>query len=284
MWGWYAKTHTLNMYSIFLPMLTSSTIGLALYIQSCYQWYKTLPTQEAHLQEKVTHGSIIKNRLYNYLNQLSHLAFSGNVLVPVFAAHSGFQAAALVKLASQGMYTVTTVIHKIFGVTAEALLTHARQLGLQHTNKAFGILTSTIHQAVYAVIIFFSINYLALIRCAHSPTDQSLWIALLLLLILQITEYFFISYEKLFAIHERSDILLFLNSVALATSLATIMCNSALGNSITIIFLLIIRCILFFCMHRLSQVTWLVQAQWSMRPRYFVTALLGSLGILLIIR
>lgn len=270
-WTWYALGNPIDLFTIFFPMLITTTINTLLHCWFVYLWYYSLSTEANGTQKTASQSRIIKNRCFNYLHQLSHIIFSANFLVPLFAHSLGLETTGIIKVFTHTAYAITTLFNKMFGMTTEALFAQVIQQGNEKMNDVFGMVTKTIHQALYGLLIFFIINHTLFIK--KFQTTQSLWFFLLFFLVLSISEYFFLAYEKLFITHEQTHMLLVFNGATIILSLLTLSQSGSLGAPLTLILLILIRILIFMSIKKRSMALWRVTSQWHhMDLHYFVAA------------
>jgi len=124
-WSIYGITGTLSPITLCVPLFFSAAIS-ALYgwhILLCH--YKNLPspstTAVTAAARRTPWYAILSIRTYALLTQSTHLVFSGNVLVPLVAAHIGLQQAGIIKLISNCIHTALVIIEKMFGITSTVL-------------------------------------------------------------------------------------------------------------------------------------------------------------------
>jgi hypothetical protein len=187
---------------IFVPMLIYSTIITGVLIGLLYTHYRQLPDSE-YENEPALIGRITQSRIFGYINQLGHLIFSGNMFVTVFAAQLGVSYAAVAKIMSTSMQTISSITHRIIGQASEAALAHAHAYADNEKQSLFA-LSNTYAQSVilYLFALLFALNYKAV---AVHVMNSSLHANVLLVVfsILLLIEPFFMTYEKKYLIEEK---------------------------------------------------------------------------------
>ncbi len=200
----------MTLYVIFLPMLIYSTIITGILIVMLYARYRTL-SDTACQQEPGMSQRIIKSRIFGYVNQLGHIPFSGNMLVPLFAVHLGISYAAVAKIMSSSMQSISNITQKIIGQTSEAALAHAHAYAAHEKQSIFALANSYVYSIIfYTLCILLAFNYRAV--TAHAFTNDIHSYALLIMFaLLLIIEPFFMTYEKKYLVEEKGNYLLYYN-------------------------------------------------------------------------
>jgi len=187
---------------IFLPMLIYSTVMLILLIALLYHPYHQLP--DIPYQHKPDLSKrIFYSRIFGYINQLGHLIFSGNILVVFFAAQQGISYAALAKIISTTMQSISTITQKIIGQTSEAALAHAHAYATDEKKSLFSLANNYAQAVILCLFTFLCIiNYQTIATHAINGTIQTNAM-LLTFSILLLVEPFFLTYEKRYLIEEK---------------------------------------------------------------------------------
>src|SRR5579885_1486724 len=172
-WAAFLMGYSINLTLIFLPMALTSIFSTTLLAYSALQLYKELPDNPHFSIEPGLTKRMIKSRIFMTIHYMSHVIFSSNFLIPLYALSSGLQTAGIFKLVSTCIYAITTIVYKIFGLTSEALLTQVRNLTQETRQEAFAAITQLLHQVVFSLLIFFIINYSMLLKM-HGTTAELL--------------------------------------------------------------------------------------------------------------
>lgn len=278
-WAYYLLGFPITFSLLLIPLFFTSCVGSIILGYTIYQWFKQLPNSKATPITTHIIKRIIKNRFFAYLIQLNHQFFSGNFLVPLFALQCGLQCAAVVKLASHIIHTISSIINKIIGPTSVALLAHYKNKDLIEKRKAFFIATGSIHQLLYAFFIFFFINYKKLILFCDSPHVLSYWPFIFLFMTIHFSEHFFTIYEKFYITEEKIEYLLLLHCITTASMYTAI--NHAFSPSPLIILISIacIRIVSFITLQYLSFYLWKLSPNFAIQPRYFIASLILSFAV-----
>lgn len=196
----------LTLYTVFIPMFTYSLCITVLLLHTLYTQYCTLSDDSSSIDTNLT-NRIIYSRFYGYINQLGHLLFSGNIFVLLFAAHWGVSYAAVAKIVSTSITTLTNLVNKIIGQPSEAVLAHAHA----YASGEKDILFSRANRYVYSALLYLCIalcvcNYNTLYSHAFLATVHT-HLTMIGLSALLIIEPLFVTYEKRYLIEEKGKYL-----------------------------------------------------------------------------
>lgn len=211
-WGYFFIVGTITYYTIFVPMLLIVSIGGAtILLYYIFQWYITLPVDTTKLN--ISYRHIAKNRLHNFLYQISILLFSSNALVPICALYVGLPCAAIFNLISTITRTITITAQKMFGPTSNALLAHIKETSLETKQHLFFKANTILYQLLYGIILFLCINHRKIIAMYNMHTDTTTYLFTFIMLILNSIDNFFLIYEKFYITEEKTLYLFFFNSI-----------------------------------------------------------------------
>jgi len=270
-WTLYFLGCELTPLLVLLPKLICTLIALLVIVVYICKWVNQLPNQQSDKLAIV--GRIINNRLFNFFNQLTTNMFSSNILVPLTAGSLGLESAGILKICSNAAYTITGLIHTIFGQTGDALLAHTKDNHIIHSKHAFNLISSRINQVLYAVFIFSIINYKKIIiLLSGSSTFPA--ITLYLLFVLVISENVFIAYERFFITHEQSAFFMIFNISALGLLLSTLPYAQSVSATSALLYIIIIRACMFALISGYSYYKWHITPGITPRP-LFITGLVA---------
>ena len=122
-----------------------------------------------------------------------------------FAIHFGLGQAGIFKLVSNISGCIVLGMQKVFGQTSYALLAHNKNMNIEKKREAFLTITGSIHTALYSIIVFFAINYKKIVLINSIDYLETKWHLVLLFFIINISEYFFLAFEKLFIVEEKTE-------------------------------------------------------------------------------
>ncbi len=271
-WSLYGIGYELTIYLIFMPMLISSLCAMIIFGHYVYHLYTQLPESSSEPLEKTIPHRFRIARFFNFLNQMSHLIFSSNFLVPFFAMQFGFDIAGLFKLISSSAHSITILINKIFGHTTEALLAQVKEMDLTTKRAVFAKITSNIYQTLYAIIIFFVINHTVILSSQRTQVDTP-WLLMSLFFIVHLSEYFFMAYEKFYITHEKTAQLFCFTLITTAALMVGLRAAMGYGPLAILITMLTIRVISFLGIGTLSFYTWQIKPNLTMQPYFFISSL-----------
>jgi len=280
-WLLYWTGSAISLKIIFLPMLTTSIISNGFMVFFLHRFAKKLPKFPKKLQE-VKKGRIIKNRGFNYLNQLSHMLFSSNFLVPFFAMQFGLAHAGIFKLISHIAYCTTTILRKTFGITSDALLAKTKEMTWAAKRSIFLQVTQKVHHALYGVIFFFAINYKKIIAFKATGNEFVSGPVVYLFLIICLSEIFFIAYEKFYITQEKTGRLLTFNIATMLLTYGAIRYATNFSKSGLLLLIISIRAGMFALLSLASFYTWQIKPQWRLKKSYVAIALGISFGFFML--
>lgn len=196
----------LTLYILFMPMALYSALAIAILGVWLYGRYLQLPdipyAADTSLNRRMT-----QSRYYGYINQLGHLIFSGNMLVTVLAAQSGIAYAAVAKILSTSIQTISNVIQRVIGQPSEAAMAHAHAYAADEKQSLFALANKYTQTTIVTLcILICTFNYKAI--ATHAMTAPLGTHALLtVFIILLLIEPLFITYEKKYLIEEKGHYL-----------------------------------------------------------------------------
>jgi hypothetical protein len=281
-WGGYSMGYPLSIPLIFVPMLITSAVSWAALIALVYNFYTTLPHHETCTITRSTHLRLLKNRLYNFLNQAGHMIFSSNFLVPFFAVLFGLEQAGVLKLVASIAYCITIILQKAFGLSGNVLLAHVKDEQNEQRQHAFITLSTYLNHALFAIAIFLLINHRVLATMTSLPTAGIAWPLLYLFFVINFSENFFIAYEKLFITQERTDLLLVFNGITLTLIAGTLYHHSLFSQLSLLCIVIGIRLLGFLAISILSFYQWRIKPTFKLNPSYALSSIAFSLIIFLL--
>lgn len=274
-WGYYFFTKQLTLTFIFgacAAMSIFEVIGLLFFVA---RWRATLPSHTLAKQSKATlpSTSIVYNRIFSFTHTMGKQIFSANILVPLFAYLFGFECAALLKLASYLTHSISSIIEKIIDPTSSVLFVHSKNEAPEKKQEFFSLASHVTYHLVICVFIFLVINGTKLLSA--STLSLATLSYLVLYFLIHYFENFFITVERFFVAHGRSEFLLI--STVLNGILAGVVLFYALSPLTALMLLLFCRLlslgISLCCISHL----WGIRHSLSLRSRYIVGSLVTSL-------
>lgn len=271
-WSYFFYTASLNAHVIigfcFLMSLCEA-VGL---LFLTYRWYALLPENsldQSPSPSSITH--IFKNRLLVYGHSISKQFFSANILIPLSAYSFGLQAAALLKLASYVTHSITTILEKIIDPSSSALFVHTKNESPEDKQHFFLLVSTASCHMLLCVLIFIIINCSKLL----SFSIDSIAIApyIVLYFFIHYFENFFITVEKFYIAHDRSDFLII--GTAANCLVGAVVFTHCLSSLSALIILLISRIVTFAILVSYLSLLWNIRPRVKLVPRY----ILGSLSV-----
>jgi hypothetical protein len=256
-WFSYYCGLPLTMHLLIIPLVIISISNTAALLYCLITWYHYLPdvSQEQLPLPSFTLWSY--HRFFNWANYLLHTFFSGNFLVPLFAFKFGLYYAGLFKIINYSSHCITSIVHHIFGSPALAYFSHSNTLTLEAKREFFNWINKRMYYLLYAIIIFFLVNHsklasLSLLDAAHAR-------AFYLFFIINISESFFIIYEKFYISEKSTDYLFAFNAISVLLSYIALVYIQELSPLLHTF--LGIRCVSFIVLY------WFSFHKWKLLPR-----------------
>ena len=280
-WTLYMFGATISLPLIFAPMLAISALSNFVMAFFLYRFQKTLADEKTVALEPIK-KRVIKSRLFNYLNQLSHQFFSSNFLVPFFAFQFGLANAGIFKLVSHTAHCITGALRKIFGLSSDAILAHTKTMTLETKRAVFLRVTQRLHHALYGIIIFFAINHGKMLQQGIGGGTLPGGPLVYLFLIICLSENFFIIYEKFYITQERTERLFAFNLLTMLLTYMVIQQTTTFSQLGALLALITVRVSMFALLSLTSFYTWRIKPQWRLQPRYLAAALCVSLSFFML--
>lgn len=275
-WIGYALGYPITLELVFIPLLLVSAASTVVLFFFVYDYYQELPENSESQLPPGTQWRIMRSRVFNFLNQISHSFFSSNFLVPFFAILFGFNKAGILKLISSIIHCITLIIQKVFGVSGALFFSRLKNMNLASKQNAFLIISNSLNHVLCGILIFIGINYSTLIAISSLP-DATLTIPIgCLFLIITLSESFFIAYEKFYINEERADYLFLFNLIVIGF-LILLISNAQHFSQLTLMIAFIaIRLIAFISLSILSFQQWQIKPTFKIQPVYLISFLLLS--------
>jgi hypothetical protein len=196
----------ITLYMLFMPMALYCALAIGILAVWLRNHYQQLP-DITYMHDEMLTNRMVQSRFFGYINQLGHLIFSGNMLVAVFAAQTNIAYAAVAKILSTSIQTISNVIHRVIGQPSEAILAHAHAYASSEKQSLFALANTYAQTTILGLCMFAcAFNYQAI--ATHAMTATLHTHALLVVFgILLLIEPFFITYEKKYLIEEKGHYL-----------------------------------------------------------------------------
>lgn len=265
-WGYHFLGHPFSLGLIFMPMIITSGISCMVLGWHTKQLYNKLPNVPLEKPHALLQVRILKNRFFNFLNQISHVLFSSNFLVPFFAMQFGLQQAGILKLVSTIVYCITVILQKVFGISSASMLAHIKEESMDNKRTAFSLMSNHLNQALFMITIFFILNFNTLINWSAHISNQQTWYLLYLFFIISFSENFFIAYEKFYIAEEKTSYLFVFNALVMC-AMGCIFYYADHIQPLTLLVAVIgIRLLSFIGLSILSFYHWQLRSSYTMNP------------------
>jgi hypothetical protein len=271
-WSFYGMYGMLSLSTIFIPMLFTTSVSIIVYIKHILTCYNRLGHDSV---PALSRRQISIIRLGNYITQLTHLIFSGNFLIPLFATRFGLPVAGALKFIDTIAYSLGTIMRKVVGTTGQALFTHSKSMGNTIQTELFASITNQAYQMLYALLIFFIINSTKV----NHTTILTIGIgAALLYGLLIITENIFYVYEQFFIAHDKAYYSAFFNGSSFAITYLLLYFTS-LSLTTLLILLVLIRMLIMALLEIVARFYWGAKSNIRIQPLYGLSALAIALVV-----
>ena len=289
-WSCIAVGIDITLFHIFIPLVITSWVEVLVVSRMVY----TVIQKEYSSYQQQNRGDIIgmtgesgalsskivgSEQVKQYLLQMCKNLFSPNCIFLLIAFSSSVQQSALLRLCSTTMSLLYMLFNKAIAVPTGALFSLFKRSSpfkqanldeLEHTEykKAFMIITERYIQIIYATLIA-SYTLVLISLSIHQATCSTI-VSMLLFIALGALEYFTITYEKWFIVHQKTSVIMRYNiySALIGLPLVYLYYQHATYAAYTIIPLLtIIHAIRTIVVYNEIQY---VAHTWGMMPSYRV--------------
>jgi len=236
-WGMVLVGYPIDLYTIYLPLLIQSLIGITGLLILIIPKFK-LRLNHKKLSDyqttKLNWIIIFYARAQNYLYHLSEILFSSNFLIYLFSAISGLITIGPIKLANYLAVFLKALLERTFGLTSLAIFAQNKNL-IKEQKRLFEFAQRKLNfTLVFLFTVFGACTLLTGIL------HQSSYLALLFFGFTLINN-FLIIYEQLFLIYNKILFLFILNLVGIAGFLLFLNLNPQASIAQLIILLAIFR-------------------------------------------
>lgn len=223
-----------------------------------------------------------KTRLFTFANQLTAQLFTGNLLVPMAAFYQGLNTASFLKVITSMSHWVTLIAQKVFGISSSAFFAQLKDSDLAARRAFFMRISSQLHQALYALAIFLTINGAKLVAMqSDNSFSVPRWSTLYLMLIISFTESFFVVYDRWFLIEEKAFYTLGLNLISFSIIYALVyytQCYAYFSPFILFIAIIGVRLLAFSFLSFFSYYFWRLAFTWRLQLSTLIMSLIFSLS------
>ncbi len=276
-WTPYAlfnRAITLNL--IFKPYLIISLLGFILFAFTTLKTYKNLPEEETTLPKNLWRR-IFKARSFNYFTRVTKHIFTGNFLVPLFAARFGFATAGIFKFASYLADSIKGIIHVTVGFSGGALLAALKASNLKEKQLAFYTLSEKLNKLLAFIVIFVTFNlksFQALNRTLYDPFSVLMFI--LFFLFITLLDNLFIVYDQFYIIEEQSDKIFGFKLIELLMFTAVIYFGGNLSALFIVSNLILVRTLSFGIIATNAYSLWRIAPRLKINKQFLIIAIIIS--------
>lgn len=213
-WTTYLIYNQITAFTIFIPMLAASLLELIYYTNTIIQYYHGLSLEKQ--TSAIPFQEIIKQRLYNYINQVTKAIYSPNSITLYFAQMLNFQQTATIKLYINSITLTYTCIGKTIGVSTGPFLANTNE-------KDLNLLFTYINHHYFTILYLITTTIICITSYAWiaSYITFAALIQLLFFFTIHLLENLSITYEQLYISQNKSWILTTINCITLCIALCS---------------------------------------------------------------
>ncbi len=263
--SYFYNSYTIDFSLIFSALLIQSLLSNLLFSFLILKIYKKLPIKN-EIYEPLS-NRIAKNRLFDFINEITRLLFSGNFLIPFLAFFFGLAQISILKLINIIAIYISVILERTFGLTSGALLSHVKDLSKEMKQRALNIATRKLYTILYGIMILSIISFNVIFK-KYFPNEKLIFPSYIFFLII-IFENFFITYEEFFLVEEKIYYFCIINltSVFLFYGLLTLFKTFLLNY---LIYLLIIRIFTFLFIRTISKYKLKIRLPYKIDIKYIL--------------
>ena len=256
-WVIYLCNHSISLSTIFVPMFITAFCELIYLLSVLFRYYDQLPTIST-APINIPLLLIFKQRIYNYVHQVTKTIFSPNSMTLLFAYMLGFQQAATIKFFTNIITLGYTCIHKTIGVTSGATFSAIHHTSFNQIQLIFSKITKTYFQFLYSMSMIIA---LVLGYSWYAGTISHLMtLQILLFFFIGFLENITLTYEQLFISQHRSKILACINLIELSLLIPVIYWGSTIHAGLIVLMTFIfVKLTSLYCISSLAQRYWRIQ-------------------------
>lgn len=243
-WSRYFVAGALNLMDIFAPLLIASVLEVVFLVWQLQQFYSTLTsTSSKNIIQKVPSHLIIKDRAFNYINQISKTLFSPNCMILVLASNFGFAAVGTIKLFTNFISLIYTFLNKTIGITSGA----AFSATAHHSNKNKAPIFKTITKRYVYFLFLLSATCVAYMLVSVADNNPAInyhniaW-QIIPFFMVSFLDYVVITYEQFLIANQAAQFLALINLVNIVAILGSVYLSYLSINNILIIMLIVRLC------------------------------------------
>jgi len=211
-WIIYGVYGQLELHNIFLPMLIASSLEFCYLLYGLFGFYHKLPIEKR--APNIPFKVLFKQRVYNYINQISKTVYSPNSMTMLFAYFLGFQQAATIKFFTNIITLSYTCISKTIGVTTGAAFSAMNKMPLQALQSFFKDVTKRYFQmlSILTLLLIMIVGYSYYSSVITGITS----LQIILFFSVSLLEHISITYEQFFMSQHATWILTIINVYGLS--------------------------------------------------------------------
>lgn len=276
-WLWYYNGGLTLLY-LFVPMTILSCCVTSIYFYKLWIFFKSLPSIFAALPSL---RSVASTRAAHWANQLIHLLFSGNALVPLLGLQYGIETAGTFKLVSSIAQSINSILYKTFGLAGHALFCHIKTSDQKKVQSLFYQLSYSVNQVFYILALFLFVGATRFLKPDMLETPESIasFTILALFAAILISESFFSLYESFLMAQNKIQLMVWTQLSVFVLFCSMAFFKGTLLSVLGILFALRIAAFSFVAYSII--IRWHLSPSWHLNPRLaFCGAVIAGIALL----
>lgn len=254
-WMKYFISHQLTLFDIFMPLFVASILEVSLLSFYVVRFYKNL-NNAAPLKKNqhVPLNIIAKQRVFNYINQVSKTLFSPNCMIIVLASVFGFPAVGTIKLFTNFISLIYTFLNKTVGITSGATFSATAYQDIKNSKPIFQTITKKYIYFLFSISIS-AVIYMLISLIGHNVSYHNIAWQIIPFFMVSFLDYLVITYEQFLIAHQSAMFLAIINIFNIAAIIGSIFLSYLSVNNILLI-MLIVRLASIICIHEFVSIRW----------------------------
>jgi len=275
-WISYAIHKTISINILFAPLVATSILEVAWTSYALYQWHKSLPSANNNQTFHPASSFMIKQQIYNYINQLGKNLFSPNFLMVLIAFNVSMQKAADIRFFTNIITLLYMFFNKSVAIPSGALFASIAHQNFKKTQLAFIEITNKYIQLLYFLAIIILSTCFTQILTKY-PENQTPYL-ILFFIFSGFIEYVTITYEKLYIVHNATQQLALINFLT-ASIFVVIIYTTKIPPTLLLLIACVIRIIATILISLYAHKNWSIFPVFRISKKTFMASILASLFI-----
>lgn len=255
-WTIFAIQTNISLYTIFIPMLITTSCEL-LYLSYIFiQYYQQLSLHSMP-HAKIPLQTLFMQRLFNWIHQVTKTFFSPNTMTIMFAYVLGFQQAATIKFFTNIITLGYTCIHKTVGISSGVALSAINHAPIEKIKEIFQEVTQAYFKFLYTMsFVIASVVGYSYYVAAITPLMA---LQIIIFFCIGFLEQITLTYEQLFMSQKKSKFLASINLAEVSLLLPTFYFNEFMHGYTILLIFVIVKLLSLMCIELLASKFWNIQ-------------------------